>query len=133
MKKQEIVVRTEAERTAAIRFIGVLSLEKPIRLTVEEVTKRRTLSQNALMWKWLNEVADKMAEYSGHTPEEIHDFFKRKFLSPTLVTIAGETVERYTTTKMNTAEMSAYMDRIYAFVTGECGIYLTLPEQAHAA
>lgn len=132
MKKQTIPLANEAHRYSVLKFFEAVSLDKPLRVTVEENRPRRTLSQNALMWKWLNEAADKLAEYSGHAPDEIHEFLKAKFLPPTIVEVNGEIREYRTTTKLNTREMHDYMERVYQFLAGECGIYLTLPEEAFA-
>lgn len=129
MKRQEIILSGEPQRQHLIRFLSAVKLEKPIKVTIEEHRKTRTLNQNALMWKWLTEVAELVSDYSGHTPEEVHEFMKARFLPEKLVEIGGETMSYRTTTKLTTEEMSAYMDRIYEFVTRELGLFLTLPEE----
>lgn len=132
MKKQTIPLANEAHRRNVLSFISTLPLDKALRVTVEEDRRPRSLSQNALMWKWLNEAAEKLADHSGHTSDEIHEFLKAKFLPPTVVEVNGEIREYRTTTKLNTREMHDYMERVYQFLAGECRIYLTLPEEAFA-
>ena len=91
--------------------------------------KRRSLSQNALMWKWINEVADHVQRATGQDSDDVHDFFKRKFLKPKVIEIAGETVQKYSTKNLTVPEMTEYMNHIYAFVTSELGILLPIPEE----
>jgi hypothetical protein len=130
-KRPAYVLRDETIRANVLRLIAALDLSKPWQVTVEPFRKPRTLSQNALMWKWLNDVAEAVSQHTGMDADDIHEFFKKKFLTPRIVEIGGEAVERYTTTNLSTAEMSRYMDRIYAFVTSELGILLPLPEEMH--
>lgn len=130
-KRPAYVLRNEAIRANVLRLIAALDLSKPWQVTVEPWKKPRTLSQNALMWKWHGEVVKAVSDHTGADADDIHDFFKKKFLTPRIVEIGGEAVERYTTTTLNTVEMSQYMDRIYAFVTSELGILLPLPEEMH--
>lgn len=131
MESASQILHTEADRVRILAYVRLQPLDGSAIVTVEPAKKRRSLSQNALMHKWVGEVASKVSEYSGHTHDDVHEFFKRKFLAPQIIEIGGEVVERYTTTKMTPAEMSSYMDRIYEFATG-IGIYLTLPEEAFA-
>jgi len=128
MAKEVLIIRNEALRKVALFTIGALDLEKPWVITIERETKRRTLSQNALLWKWIDEVTQHVMEHTGHDKDEIHEFFKQKFLSPHVVTISDMAVPYYTTKKLTTQEMGRYMDAIYAFCTTELGLFLPVPE-----
>lgn len=127
--KQTVIIRDEVLRARVIGLIQAINLDKPWRVTVEPYRKRRSLSQNSLMWLWLNEVADHVSQHTGMDADDIHEFFKQKFLSAKIIEVAGETVECRTTTKLTTLEMSDYMNRIYAFVTAELGVLLLLPQE----
>ena len=129
MKRQEILVADEGKRASLLRFLTRMPLDKPIRVTIEEQQRKRSLSQMGLYWRWLNEVAEKIADFTGHTPEEIHDALKQKFLSPTVINIGGENHFHYTTKKLSVAEMSAYLDQVYAFCVQDLGIFVSLPEE----
>lgn len=129
MSRKPYIVSDEATRAAVSALVGKLALEKPWAITVEPYVKKRSLSQNSLMWRWINDVADKVRDETGNDADAVHDFFKQKFLSPEIVEIGGETTARYTTTNLSVQEMKDYMDRIYAFVTSELGILLPLPEE----
>jgi hypothetical protein len=129
MKPQPLIVRDEVMRARVLKLVMSLDLTKPWLVTVEQYRKRRSLSQNALLWKWHGEVIKAVGEHTGMDAEDLHEFFKRKFLTPRIVELNGEIVERYTTTKLTTVEMSEFMTRIYAFVTSELGLLLPLPEE----
>lgn len=129
MKKQTVIIRDEVLRARVMSAVRSLDLSRPWEVTIAPHRKRRSLSQNSLMWKWHSEVVDAVHEYTGTDKDDIHEFFKRKFLTPRIVEIGGEVAERYTTTTLNTAEMSEYLDKIYAWVTGTLGIVLPLPEE----
>ena len=128
MAKETIIIRNEHLRKRALLTIGALDLTKPWVLTIERETKRRTLSQNALMWKWLDEVAWHVKEHTGMDKDEIHEFFKAKFLPSHYVQI-GDEIQEYRSTRDRTpAEMATYMEQIYAFCTTELGLFLPVPE-----
>lgn len=131
----QVVIFSERQREYAIEQIREMPIDpsKPHVLTVEPQKKKRSLSQNALMWKWLNEVVAIVGDATGNDSDQLHWFFKQKFLKPEVVEVHGETAFHYTTTKLTPSEMSEYMDKIYSFVTQELRIRLTLPEERHAA
>ena len=131
MKRPPIIIRDESLRQRVIELVGALDLGKPWQVTIEPYRKKRTLSQNALMWKWIHEVAHHVSEHTGHTEDEIHDFFKQQFLPPKIVEIGGKVSTYRTTTTLKTKEMSEYMDKIYAWATSELGLMLRLPEEMH--
>ena len=126
-----IIVRDEAIRARVLDLIAKLDLRKPWEITVKPYRKKRTLSQNGLYHKWLGEVVAVVAEHTGMDHDDIHDFFKKKFLTPRVIEINGEVHERYTTTDLDTAATSAFMDKVYGWVTAELGLLLPLPEELH--
>jgi hypothetical protein len=129
MRRQEFILSGELQRAALAKFVSTVNLDKPLRVTIEENKKRRSLSQMGLYWKWVNEVADKVADFTGHTSDEIHTIFKQKFLSPRVITLNGHDYAQYTTTKLTIGEMADYMTRVYEFVTTELGVIVSLPEE----
>lgn len=132
MRAQTIIVSGEPQRASVIAFLQRAPLTKPLRVTIEEHTKKRSLSQMGLYWMWLTDVAKKVAEETGNTPDDIHQAFKERFLSPTIVEIGDRQIRRYSTKDLNVQEMTAYLEQIYAFVVTELGILLPLPEERMA-
>ena len=113
--------RADLERLDAI--IGTLSNGEYV-LTITKRRERRTLSQNALLWMWLRCIA----EDTGNTTDDIYSVFCAKFLSKRVI-INGEAVECCkTSSQLNTAEMTAFLDNIQVYAASELGITLPNPE-----
>lgn len=93
-------------------------------VTIARKTKPRSISQNALMWMWYT----CMEESTGQKKEDIHDYYKAKFLSRPVVignrwvTVVGST------TDLNTLQMTNYLEKVKADAATEFGITLPLPE-----
>lgn len=85
----------------------------------------RTNNQNSYYWVILGVIA----EDTGHTANELHEIFKRKFLPPKFATYRGEEIELpSTTTTLNTEEMAKYMEQII-IEAGLLGINIPPPTQ----
>ena len=120
----EIVLAGEGQRNYALHMIGNLDLTKKWVVVVKPFVKKRTNPQLSLYWKWLGIIANE----TGNDKDDLHDYFKVKFLSPELVSIFGMEQMRYTTSGLPAKEMSEYMDRVLAFTTSELGVFLPLPQ-----
>lgn len=93
-------------------------------LTITKRRERRTLSQNALLWMWLRCIA----EDTGNTTDDLYDVFCAKFLRKR-VEVNGDVVECCkTSSQLNTAEMTAFLDNIQVYAAAELGITLPNPE-----
>ena len=131
MSSHPVILHDEAARRAVIESIQALDLSRPWAVTITPHRRRRTLNQNALMWAWLDRVAGYVGDYTGMDRDDIHAFLKSKFLPPRYIVINGETKQvEPSTRKLNTAEMSEYMDRIHAWAVTELGMRLPVPERA---
>jgi len=136
MPTSQIIIRDEAMRSRVAQHIAGLNIDKPWRVTIAlyRPSPRRTLSQNAMMWVWINDVVKHVQKYTGQDADTIHQFFKGKFLLPPIIEFNGEMVTGdRTTTKLSVDEMSEYMHQIEAWVTTELGILLPKPEDLWAA
>lgn len=92
-------------------------------LNVEIKRGHRTLSQNALYWMWMREIADYLnsRKKTDFTPDEIHLRMKHDFLGYNPVRRIGTTVipEQLKSTKdLNKSEMFHYMSQIDAWAAG---------------
>ncbi len=122
-----IIIRDTAGRQIVQRHIAGLNLDKPWSITIKPHRKIRSLSQNALLWKWYETVVAELHDTTGQDKEAIHDAFKQKFLKPKVTDALGEVVTTYSTKGLETPEMSTFMDEIYAYCTTEWGLLLPLP------
>jgi hypothetical protein len=94
----------------------------PLRFTIKEMRKKRTLDQNSLYWKWVHIIADCI----GDDNESVHYDLACKFLPCTFSKIGRQLVPQ-STTKLDTKEMSAYMEKVRALASS-MGIELPSPE-----
>jgi hypothetical protein len=129
MSREPYLVRTVEQRDAIRDLVGKLDVSKPWSITVEPWKKKRTLSQNALYFKWVSIVANE----TGNSQDDVHEAFKQKFCPPRVVKIGDDERSIYTTTKLTTQEMTDYINKVYAYVTSELGYLLPLPEEMHNA
>jgi len=107
-----------------------LDSEKVWIVEIKKKTKGRTLSQNALYWRWMDKIASLVSETTGYEVDEVHGLFKDKFLPKRIVTIGGvETEIPGSTKKLTTKEMVSYMDRIDRFCIQHLGISLPIPSE----
>lgn len=121
----DIILVGEAQRAHAIALISKLDLSKRWKVTVARHQNKRSLNQNSLYWKWLGIIAQE----TGHEADELHEYFKAKFLPPVFVELEGEAEAiRRSTTKLNTQDMSDYMDKVNAFAASQLGIILPQPD-----
>jgi len=120
-------ITNEHQRAAIIKAISALNLDKAWTVELKRKTKGRSLSQNALYHKWLGIVA----QDTGNDHDDLHEFCKDKWCPVKVVEMFGEQKEVRSTKKLTTAEMTEYMDRVYAFFVGDFGILLPIPEELH--
>jgi len=71
----------EQVRNLALRIIEGLPLEPVHSVRICEHKPDRSLEQNALMWVWLGHMSDDI----GHTKDELHVEFKRKYCLPIML------------------------------------------------
>lgn len=124
---QTLIIANEQSRQRAAAFVAALSLDKQWDVEIKRHRKHRTLAQNRLYWMWVAEVADAVSDHTGYESEDVHEYFKQRFLPGRRIEIEDMIVERFTTTKLNTAEMATYTDKIYRWASTELGLVLPLP------
>lgn len=125
----EFIIRDEQIRERAINLIRGLDISNLWQVEVTRHRKKRTLSQNALLHKWFNIIADE----TGNDQDAVKDAFRDMYLDKVPVTIGDEErlIGRSTTT-LNTAEMTEFMNKILAYANSQLAIELPLPEDRHA-
>lgn len=93
-------------------------------ITIKRASEKRSISQNDLMWMWLQCISNE----TGTDKNDIYMYYCKKFLMKT-VTIGNRMERIYTTSsKLNTVEMTNFLNQIQADAQTELGITLPLPE-----
>lgn len=119
-------VVNEQTKKAAISYIEKLPEGKRYNVSVSQHRERRSVPQNRLYFLWLNCIS---AE-TGNEVEDLHGYFKDHFLSRRVVVFGEERNAAISTTKLNTAEFTAFLDKVQQFAAEE-GIILPNPEDLY--
>lgn len=118
---------SEVDREMVISQIKRLDLKKTYTVEITEKKSRRTISQNALYWLWLTCISFE----TGNDKDDLHEYFKDKFLIPESFELFGEKRDRRTTVKLNTIQFKYYLDSIQTFSNTQLSITLPDPEDKY--
>jgi len=118
---------SEVDRDMVIAFIKRLDLTKLFTVEITEKKVIRSIPQNRLYWLWLTCIAYE----TGNNRDDLHEFFKRKFLTPETVEIFGVKQDRFSTRELNKEQFKYYLDHIQRFAATELIISLPDPESQY--
>lgn len=96
-------------------------------VSIVRQSQTRTLPQNRLYWKWIEEIALNI----GDDEQSVHEYLKDKFLLKRVAELLnGKTMELPPSTKrLSTSEMSLYMEKVSAWAASFLGLYLPSGDQ----
>ena len=112
----------------------VLSSWRDCDVTITIEKKHATRSLDANRWYW-SQIVGLVSEHTGHTPEEVHQIYKAKFLPKRLAManangeLCGEFTIGGSTTKLNRIEFSEYCDAIRTWCEVELGVIIPDPDK----
>lgn len=110
------------------RYLAGLKEGTRFSVSVEKWKNKRSMKQNAYYWAALTTIS----EHTGHTPQELHEIFKRMFLPPQFIQYKGEKIKvPGSTTKLSSAEFAEYIERIGA-EAASMGITIQTPDEYYA-
>jgi len=114
------------DKQAVIDYIERLPDDKQYIVDIKVKRKRRTIDQNRLYWLWLSCIMDE----TGQHKDELHEFFKQHFLGVTETWCFNkyQVFVPSSTTKLDTLEMTHYLERIQQFALTDLGIVLPNPQ-----
>lgn len=115
---------TEKELIVKLEFTNKLALSKFLSsnqeagykglytVEIEKEKSKRSLDQNAYLW---GVVYKTIAESTGHTEQEIHEYLKRVCLPPQIAKIMGKEIKLpASTTNLDKGAFGQYIERIRA-------------------
>jgi len=117
------IIDTQTKAFSVASLVSSLNLEKKWDVTIEPHVKRRTLAQNATMWKWYTILGNHL----GYTKDEMHDIFREMFLPWSETEFYGVKKKKLTSTSdpsFTTTMESEYLSHIDRFAAQELGILL---------
>ena len=96
-------------------------------VSIVRQSQARTLPQNRLYWLWVGMVAD----HIGEDEQSVHEELKARFLQRRVVELLdGKTMELPPSTKrLQTTEMTVYLDKVSAWAASFLGLYLPSGDQ----
>jgi hypothetical protein len=99
---------------------------RDVTITLHRV--KRTIPQNRLYRLWIGLIGDE----TGNNPDDLHEAFKVMFLGTKGMTIGGTQASiPLSTTTLDTAQFTHFLERLEAWVTSELGIVLPHPSDAY--
>ena len=104
-----------------------LSANGEYELSVSKRKSKRSLDQNALMWKWFSVIEDA----TGSDMQDVHDYYCKKFLKRIVSVGNHDEVVVGGTRNLNTAEMAEFLTKVQADVASEFGIALPTAEDLY--
>lgn len=115
------------DKQAVKSYIDSLSNGKRYDINIVVHRERRTIDQNRLLFLWINCISGE----TGQDKDDLHKYFKRKFLPHHHNTVFNEQIYiEPTTTTLDTKQFTDYLNLIQAFAATELGITLPNPEDA---
>lgn len=96
-------------------------------ITIKRSSEKRSIAQNDLMWMWLTCIERE----TGTPKDDVYMYYCKKFLIKTIS--MGEKLERIynTSSKLNTEQMTEFLNKIQADAQTELGITLPRPEDRY--
>lgn len=92
-------------------------------VNIKKKIEPRTVSQNALMWMWFQ----CMEDCTGQPKEDWHDYYCNLFLRRETVIGNRQVIISSGSSKLNTVQMTNFLNKIQADAASEWGIQLPLP------
>lgn len=93
-------------------------------ITIKRMNTKRSIDQNNLMWMWF----ECISRETGTSKDDIYMYYCKKFLCK-IITIGEKQEKIYSTSsKLNTEQMTEFLNNIQADAAQELGIRLPQPE-----
>lgn len=139
------VIRNDSQKAAAISHLACLQPDEssPVAIKVEPYKRKRSSLQNAFLWGWIYaEIVRHLADAGivlncddgehPYTADILHEIFKQKFLAIGCLEAKGRSLTLYkSTTDLNTAQFSEFVENVRGFVYQFWNITVADPVSGH--
>lgn len=126
MAKTVTMHKTEGRLTFDVELPYVFSTlaNGTYHITIKRASEKRSIPQNDLMWMWLACIERE----TGTPKDDVYMYYCKKFLMKTIQ--LGSRLERIydTSSKLNTEQMTDFLNKIQADALSELGITLPQPQ-----
>lgn len=115
------LVKEPGDVLDAIQYLETLPADKSWDVEITEHKLNRTKQQSRLYWHWMGVLSDQ----TGYSKDDMHEFFKGKFLPVETKKIMGKEVTvSASTADLDVKQFTEYLEQICAWA-GEFGFYLS--------
>lgn len=97
------------------------------KVTIERYVEPRTINQNALMWLWFTCIEQE----TGTDKQDVHDYYCNKFLRRRSFFNGAENIVSGSTSRLNTVQMTDFLNKVKSDAAAELGITLPLPSDLY--
>lgn len=119
-----LTIYNNQDKEEALKKIASIDIKSKYIIDFKKYRKRRTISQNRLMWMWYRCIEDNL----GQDSDELHYILRLKFLPYKTIKVNKEPCKiPISTTKLDTKQFTDYLEKIYIWASQE-GIILLRPE-----
>lgn len=121
-------VEKARDKQAVVAYLDRLPEGKAYDVTVVRHRERRSVDQNRLLWLWIKCISDE----TGQDKDDLHEYFKQKFLGFDTKTLWGTILYRpVSSSALDSLQFTQYLEHIRAFASSELGIELPNPEDQY--
>jgi len=92
-----------------------------VAIVIKKWRGQRSKKQNRYLWGGVYRI---ISDVTGHTEDELHEFFKTKFLRKKVNVLGEDRTVVGSTTKLNTKEFTDYIEKIKRFVQSNFDIFV---------
>jgi hypothetical protein len=119
-------IRKPTDKASVSSYIQNLPESKKYDVEIILKREKRSIPQNSLYWLWMA----CLSHETGGDKEQVHETLKDMFLPKTpVVGLFGEVFQKpVSTSKLDIAQFTEYLNQIQVFASSELGIVLPLPE-----
>ncbi len=118
-----MIFKLPYQKEKAISYIE--RIDKDMLCEVRKDKRNRSIVQNSYYWFLLT----MLEQDTGNDKDDLHEYFKQKYLKATGESFDGLFNYIKSTTKLNTTEMEDYLGKIRMFASRELGCFLPLPNE----
>ena len=118
-------IRGKAIRKRAADYVARITSDELMCVEIKPYKDMRTKLQNSYYWAVMKQIG----EHTGYDDQEMHSFFKDRFLHKEPVCVLGEYVKTETsTTGLNKKEFVEYMEKIAMFCANTLDFIVPPPD-----
>jgi hypothetical protein len=116
-----IVIDGPAKRERAVQWLSRIPVDEVMELTLKAYKPTRSQQQSRRYWF----LVDKIAEYTGHDPADLHEMLKVRFLGTEERELNGEKITTVkSSAKLRVNEFKDYSDRVESWAVSTLGVWL---------